>query len=111
MAHSIFLSHNRNDKPFVRKLGHRLAVAGVKVWVDEAEMRLGDSLIEKIQAAIKESDFVGAVLSPDSVTSTWVQRELNMALNDVPPKPTIHASGSLKIDTAARGRRTDGSSG
>jgi hypothetical protein len=79
---SIFLSHNRKDKPFVRKLSERLEAHGIRAWVDEAEMRLGDSLLSKIETAIQECDYLGVVLSPHSVSSKWVRREVNMALNE-----------------------------
>jgi len=78
---SIFLSHNHKDKPFVRQLAADLTAKGVKVWIDEAEIRVGDSLIRKISSGIYEMDFLGAVLSPDSVQSRWVQEELEQALH------------------------------
>ncbi|MBN1219741.1 MAG: toll/interleukin-1 receptor domain-containing protein, partial [Anaerolineae bacterium] len=79
---SIFLSHNRKDKPFVRKLSERLQAHGIRTWVDEAEMRLGDSLLSKIETAIQECEYLGVVLSPHSVASKWVRREVNIALNE-----------------------------
>lgn len=78
---SIFLSHNHKDKPFVRRLAANLTAEGVKVWLDEAEIKVGDSLIRKISSGIYEMDYLGAVLSPDSVKSTWVQEELEQALH------------------------------
>jgi hypothetical protein len=41
---SIFLSHNNKDKIFTRKLARDLKYAGIKVWLDEAELKIGDSL-------------------------------------------------------------------
>ena len=79
---SIFLSHNRRDKPFVRKLSERLQAHGIRTWVDEAEMRLGDSLVSKIETAIREFKYLGVVLSPNSVSSEWVRREVNVALTE-----------------------------
>lgn len=78
---SIFLSHSHADKPFVNKLANRLRQVGVKVWIDKAEIKIGDSLIQKISEAIEEMDFVGAVLSRNSVKSHWVQKELELAMN------------------------------
>jgi hypothetical protein len=77
---SIFLSHSSVDKPFARRLAHELGRLNVRVWIDEAELKVGDSLIEKIGAAIDEMDFFGVVLSRRSVVSEWVQRELRAAL-------------------------------
>lgn len=80
MPHSVFLSHNANDKPFVRQLARDLTLAGITVWLDEAEIKLGDSLLAKIEDGINGSDYLAVVLSPNSVGSSWVQRELRIAL-------------------------------
>jgi hypothetical protein len=77
---SFFLCHSTKDKPFVRRLARRLKLEGVTVWLDEAEINVGDSLTEKIGSAIDKTDFVGVVLSQNSVNSTWVQRELQIAM-------------------------------
>ena len=50
---SIFLSHNSKDKPFVRKLADDLRKKGHYVWVDEAEIKVGDSLIGKLRRELK----------------------------------------------------------
>lgn len=78
---SIFLSHNSADKPFVRRLATALSKLGAKVWVDEAELKVGDSLLREIEKGIREMDYLGVVLSPAAVKSSWVERELEMAMN------------------------------
>ncbi len=79
--HGIFLSHTSGDKPFVRQLRKDLKDRGVKnVWVDEAEIELGDSLIEKIEEGMKGARFVGVVLSSKSVKAPWVKKELETAM-------------------------------
>lgn len=77
---SIFLSHSHPDKGFVRCLSAALEEKGVRVWVDEAEIKVGDSLFDKIEAAIDEMDYLGVVLSRTSVRSEWVMREVRQAL-------------------------------
>ena len=76
---SIFLCHSSKDKFFVRELAARLTAAGVRVWLDEAEIKIGDSLTAKIGHAIDRMQYFGVVLSRHSVTSEWVQRELQIA--------------------------------
>lgn len=76
---TIFLSHNHNDKPFVRELASYLRDYGIDMWVDEGEMKIGDSLIEKVGKPIKENAFVGVVISRHSVISSWVEKELQIA--------------------------------
>ena len=78
---SVFLSHSSKDKPWVRQLAERLVADGVVVWLDEAELKIGDSLIEKIAAGIEGMDFVAAIISEHSVGSTWVQKELSLAMS------------------------------
>lgn len=78
---SIFLSHNSRDKPFVRRLASDLDAHGIRCWVDEAEIKVGDSLIEKIRQGIDSMNFVGVVLSPNSINSRWVQKEIDVAMN------------------------------
>ena len=76
---SIFLSHNSRDKRFVRRLGKLLSENGIKVWIDEAEIKVGDSLLRKISQGIKDMEFLGVVLTPNSISSNWVQKELEIA--------------------------------
>ncbi|MFN7043372.1 MAG: toll/interleukin-1 receptor domain-containing protein [Acidovorax temperans] len=78
---SVFLSHNSQDKPFVRRLASDLDAHGVKCWIDEAEIKVGDSLIEKIRQGLDSMSYVAVILSPNSVKSTWVQREVDVAMN------------------------------
>lgn len=78
---SVFLSHNSADKPFVRRLAQSLQSQGHVVWLDEAEINIGDSLIEKIREGLDKVDYVAVVLSQNSIASTWVQRELDISSN------------------------------
>ncbi len=77
----VFLSHSSKDKAFARRLGADLRRNGHVVWIDEAEIQVGDSLIEKIRDGIDEVDFVAAVLSKASIKSEWVKKELDLASN------------------------------
>jgi hypothetical protein len=80
--HGIFLSHTHTDKPFVRRLKTALNERGVSdVWVDEAEIMVGDTLTQKIEEGLTKTRYFGVVLSPSSIKSRWVQKELETALN------------------------------
>ncbi len=78
---SIFLSHNSADKPFVRKLASDINKNGHYAWVDMAEIKVGDSLIGKIEEGIMKCDYLGVVLSTNSIKSEWVTREVRVALS------------------------------
>jgi TIR domain len=77
---SLFLSHSHLDKDAAYQIYWGLREEGIYCWVDKAEIKPGDSLIAKIQDAIKAMDYLGVVLSPASVSSSWVQTEVNAAL-------------------------------
>lgn len=81
MTVSVFLSHNHEDKDFVRKLARDLESHGVRHWLDEAEMKIGDSLMHKIREGIDSVDFFAVILSPNSVEAPWVVNELDVAMN------------------------------
>jgi hypothetical protein len=76
----VFLSHSSEDKSFVDRLAFDLERINVGVWYDKWELRVGDSIIDRIEQGIESHDFLIIVLSPASVKSHWVKRELNMAL-------------------------------
>lgn len=79
--HGIFLSHTAVDKPFVRRLREDLLARGVpRVWLDEAEIEIGDSLIRKIDEGIKLSRYIAVVLSKRSIAAPWVNKELEIAM-------------------------------
>lgn len=79
--HSLFLSHTAVDKPFVRRLRDDLVARGVPVWMDEAEINIGDSLTVKIEEGMKLSRFIAVVLSTKSIAAPWVRKELDIAMN------------------------------
>ena len=77
---AVFVSHNSADKPFVRRLAAELQKNGIRCWVDEAEIHHGESLVQKISDAIEHIALVLAVISRNSVDSSWVRRELDWAM-------------------------------
>jgi hypothetical protein len=77
---SVFLAHSSGDKAVVRAIKAFLADAGLSVWLDEDELAAGDSLFAGINAGLSRVDCVAAFLSPKSITSQWVTRELGAAL-------------------------------
>jgi hypothetical protein len=78
--HRLFISYHHGDRPMARRLAEDLRRQGVRVWIDEKEMKLGDSLLEKIREAIDTVDYVICLLSRGSLSSSWVNKELSIAL-------------------------------
>jgi len=63
------------------KLGADLDAHGIRVWIDVAEIKIGDSLIRKIREGVDSFDYLAAVISPNSIASAWVQEEIELAMN------------------------------
>lgn len=81
LAPSVFISYAHADKPFAHTLAGLLGERGCSVWVDEFELRAGDSLTDRISGAVTSADFVITLVSTGSVESNWCKRELQMALS------------------------------
>lgn len=77
---SVFISYSNKDRQFVERLASDLKATGLRVWYDQWELKVGDSLISKISAGIRAQDYLVVVLSRSSVTSEWVRKELSAAL-------------------------------
>ena len=76
----IFISYSHSDKTFVGKLAAALVKNNAHVWVDEWELNVGDSILNKVQEAIQESSTLLVVLSMASVQSEWCKKELSAGL-------------------------------
>lgn len=80
MNRKVFISYNRQDRIFVERLAIDLRAKGLAVWWAEWEIKVGDSIIQKVSDGMLESGYLAVALSPSSVTSDWVQLEVSSAL-------------------------------
>ena len=76
---TIFLSHTSIDKPFVEKLAKDLNNLGINVWYDKYQIKVGESILWKIDEGIKESEYLGIVISQEAMRSEWVKTEIAAA--------------------------------
>jgi hypothetical protein len=77
---AIFISYSHADADFVKKLGMNLVRRNVHVWIDNWELNVGDSILNRVQGAIEQSGALLIVLSKASVASSWCNKELNAGL-------------------------------
>lgn len=76
--YDVFISHASEDKDdVVRPLANSLREKGVKVWYDEFEMKIGDSLRRKIDKGLANSRFGIVVISKDFIKKGWTNYELD----------------------------------
>lgn len=79
---NVFVSHAVADGQIAERIAKGLQAVGYSSWYAEWELQAGDSIVERIQAALSASDVLIVVLSPRSVTSGWVNREISSVLMD-----------------------------
>lgn len=94
--------------------------AGLKVWYDEFELHIGDSLRRKIDQGLAKSRFGIVVISPDFIRKGWTNYELDSLItravtdnqillpiwHHISKKEVIEFSPSL-ADKLARNTATD----
>jgi len=78
----LFISHAGEDKEdLVRPLAETLKKFGVSIWYDEFELKLGDSLIQKIDYGLANSEYGLVALSPSFLQKGFPEYELRGLLS------------------------------
>ncbi len=78
----VFLSYTDADQSFAKRLSSQLTRLGCAVWDPVDQLFPGDNWWLKIGEALEESKAMVVLLSPDSIKSEWVRREIEYAIGD-----------------------------
>lgn len=76
----VFISHGHQDRDLASFLRHELAKDGFDAFQAEDEVLPGDNWALKAGQALEDSDAMVVLVSPDSVRSRRVRREIDFAL-------------------------------
>jgi len=79
-THRLFICHASEDKPRARSVARSLRELGSDVWLDEWEIRVGDSIVQKINEALGSITHLIVLLSENSTKKPWVSKEWSAAL-------------------------------
>ncbi|MFQ5639797.1 MAG: toll/interleukin-1 receptor domain-containing protein [bacterium] len=77
----VFISYTQSDEKLARKVAASLEQAGLDVW-DDREILPGDNWADKIAQALRESDAMVVLLTPEALRSSWVSRDIEYALGE-----------------------------
>ena len=78
MEYDVFISHASEDKEAVAlPLAQHLNALGLRVWIDHAELSVGDSLRRKIDSGLSQSKYGVVILSPAFFSKEWPNKELD----------------------------------
>lgn len=80
----IFLSHNRADKPWTKRLASAIEAhrpgPPLTVFFDEWDIPYGADIPLELEQGLQNSRYVGLVLSPESLASDWAVLERSTAI-------------------------------
>ncbi len=78
--YSCFISYSHEDKSFARRLHDQLQGKGIRCWLDEHQLLPGDDLKDMIDRGIRIWDKVLLCCSEASLTSWWIDQEIEKAI-------------------------------
>jgi hypothetical protein len=77
--YSCFISYSYPDKLFARRLHDQLQGRGIRCWLDEHQLLPGHDIYEEVDRGIRLWDKVLLCCSKASMTSWWVDNEIDIA--------------------------------
>jgi len=80
--YSCFISYASRDHAFVERLYEDLQNNGVRCWFAQEDMKIGDRIRDTIEQQIRLRQKLLIVLSSASIASTWVENEVEAALEE-----------------------------
>jgi formylglycine-generating enzyme required for sulfatase activity len=93
MAH-VFISYSKQNKDYARKLADHLISQGFDVWIDD-QIEPSDEWFKRIVKGIRECDAFLVIMSKESGTSRWVEREVMLADELQKPMFPVLLNGDL----------------
>jgi hypothetical protein len=78
--HSLFISYSSKDDMLARRLHADLQASGVRCWFAPEDLKIGTKFRQRIDEAIHLQDKLLLLLSEHSIASTWVENEVEAAL-------------------------------
>lgn len=79
--YSCFISYSHADAAFAQRLHDTLQGKGVRCWLDEKDAKLGVPITHNIESGIRLTDKFLLCCSKESLSSGWVNYEIDLALH------------------------------
>lgn len=78
--YSCFISYSSKDQDFAKRLHADLQNKGVRSWFAPEDLKIGERFRVRIDESIRVYDKLLLVLSENSVNSSWVEKEVETAM-------------------------------
>ena len=114
----VFLSYSSKDKPAVLALAERLRSDGLRVWLDDWEIRYGDNILARVEDGLERSRVLVLCMSANGFGSDWAgfetasvrfgdplnreRRFLPLRLDNTPAKGSLASFASVDWRDGAR---------
>jgi uncharacterized protein YjbI with pentapeptide repeats len=98
--YSCFISYSSQDQEFADRLYSDLQAKGVRCWLASEDLKIGDPFRQRIDDAIRRYDKLLVVLSETSAASSWVESEVEAALEKERTKEGKAVLFPIRLDEA-----------
>jgi len=102
----VFISHSARDADWARSFAQALKERGVSVWFDEFDVRPGESVRDALEAGLRGSDVLVALLDAESASKPNLFFEIGAAIGMgkrvVPIVPKDLDPSALPLDVRLR---------
>ena len=78
---NVFISYAQADEKIAKKVGKGLKQAGLQVWDFRREMLPGELWSDSVSKALRASDAMIVLVTPDAARSSQVRSEIDFALS------------------------------
>jgi hypothetical protein len=93
MVHSTVFTRREamtSPRQYARPLTDALAKNAVSVWIDEAEIELGESVIDAVNSGLRLAQYVIVLVTDSFLAQGWTRKELNAAfMREVAGRDTV----------------------
>jgi len=105
-SQQVFISYSRADTEWAKSFADELKRRGIRVWLDQFQIPVGKSLGEALEAGLRESDVLVALIDPQTSFKPNFYFELGAAIGMgklvVPIVPRELDNSSLPLELRIR---------
>jgi TIR domain len=76
----VFISHASAQRATAVALAEAMEATGVSTWISYRDIKPGEDWVDAIPVGVRSAEVVLVLVSPEAMSSDWVDRELMMAV-------------------------------
>ncbi len=76
---SAFISYSGANKTLALLIANILSEHKIDVWMDDFNIKIGDTIVTRIESGIREAEYFIVLITNESIKSSWVLKEIELA--------------------------------